>query len=94
MSNKSYNMWGVSLAKFVEGNKTSFSIKKTYKDKTTDEYKETKSFFVEDLMRLRTMIDKALSEEITERMFQSQGSTVQEQPAQQEDDGFDEDIPF
>lgn len=39
----------------------SYSIRKTYKDKATGEYKEAKQFFPEELEVLRRLIDEALT---------------------------------
>ena len=39
----------------------SFSIRKTYKDKATGEYKEAKQFFPEELENLQSLISEALS---------------------------------
>lgn len=39
----------------------SFSIRKTYKDKATGEYKEAKQFFPEELENLQALLTEALS---------------------------------
>lgn len=51
-----------------------FTFRKTYKDKASGEYKETKNFFKEELEILRKLIDEAIT----------WGSPTQ----QQEDDFF------
>lgn len=92
---KSFNMWGVSLAKHDNDGKVSYSLKKTYKDKSTGEYKESKVLFTEDLMRLRILIDSALKEEVIERHFNNGGANLTKSEPEQEDDFDSEDsIPF
>lgn len=59
----------------------SFSIRKTYKDKTTGEYKEAKQFFPEELQNLQALISEALT-------------WTQPAPAEPELTQADIDIPF
>lgn len=62
MANRPIKKWrrrGVEIALW-EGN--SFTIRKTYKDKATGEYKESKSFFKEELGDLYIITLQALLE--------------------------------
>lgn len=59
-----YRDKGISIAKWSgrEPGSFYFSIQKTYKDKVSGEYKETKTYFENDLSTLKRLIQQALSE--------------------------------
>lgn len=59
-----YRDKGISIAKWAgrEPGSFYFSLQKTYKDKTSGEYKETKTYFENDLSTLKKLIQQALSE--------------------------------
>lgn len=59
------NSWknkGVNLAAWETRNGgTSFTFQKVYRNKSTNEWIETKSYFVDELKTLQNLIDQALS---------------------------------
>lgn len=89
---KSYNIGTLKLVKFDKEKGASFKIEKSYKDKATDEWKQTDNLFFDDLLKLQALINKAVAEEITERQFNTT-KPVEASPVKQEDD-FDDKIPF
>ena len=65
MSNKTYAIGTVKVTKWDNGDKQdSFTFKKSYKD--GEEWKDTDSYFRDDLLKLRAVIDKLLIEEVKE----------------------------
>ena len=56
---KTWRTKGVQLAAWENKDRVTFMIQKRYFDKKTDEWKETKTFFREDLMALKDMITEA-----------------------------------
>jgi len=63
---KSYILGNVKLTKWVNENGiVSFTMEKSYKDKD-DEWQTTKSFGVNELVKLQTLITKVTQEEVKE----------------------------
>lgn len=57
---KKWNVKGIEVAMWEGSTGPRFSIQKRYKDKASGEWKESKSFFKEELSTLRTLLDDAI----------------------------------
>lgn len=58
--NKAYRVGGVEIAEYFSDNGSSFTIRKSYKNNTTQQWEETKYFYLEDLLKLKAAIDRAI----------------------------------
>ncbi len=58
---KTWRDKGIDIAAWESRSGFSFTFRKTYKDKTSGEYKESKYFYTEDLERLASLLIEALS---------------------------------
>lgn len=67
-----------------------FSIRKTYKDKKTDEWKESKSLFLSDLKALLGLVQQTIN--FAEEAAQPDIQQYQQEPLPSPFD--DDDIPF
>lgn len=83
---KTYRVGGVEVA--VWDNKpdqgkeySTFTIRKQYKDKNTDDWKESKALFFDDLLRLNAIINAVSSSNI------SKAAVVPEQKSNDNQDG-------
>ena len=95
---------GVKLSKWENTNQAgrvnvSFSIEKSYKDKTTQEYKKSTTFFSDDLDALLQVLLAAKRESIKEIFPKAQGqqsesASVAETFAGYENVQYDPDVPF
>lgn len=79
---KSWFYHGVKLTKWenVNGERksVSFSIEKSYKDKATNEYKQSKTFFSDDLDALLQCIISAKQESVKVILPKGESTNVQE----------------
>lgn len=58
---KSSVSYGLSIAVWQNENGATFSIQKTYKDKNSGEYKESKSLFANDLAAIALLAPEAIA---------------------------------
>ena len=58
---KTWREKGIDIAAWESKSGFSFTFRKTYKDKTTGEYKESRYYYMEDLDRLALLLTQALS---------------------------------
>lgn len=58
----SFRNKGIEIAAWeFKGNQVNFTLRKTYKNKETQQWQETKTYFVDDLRNLRELVNQALS---------------------------------
>jgi hypothetical protein len=58
---KTWRDRGIDIAAWESKGGFSFTFRKTYKDKTSGEYKESRYYYLEDLDRLALLLSEALS---------------------------------
>lgn len=93
--NKPAKVWrakGVDLAAWQGQNGYTFTIRKTYKDKNTDQWKETKTLFPSDLDLLVNAIGEAKAWCRGEIQEAQEAAVVPQSPAVELTD--DDKIPF
>lgn len=92
-----WKMKGIDIAAWpTRNNGTSFTLRKTYKDKQTGEWKDSKYWFREDLEALKNLCEQALawahrSPEVSPLSAAAAIPLKERQPSLIQDD---EDIPF
>lgn len=91
---KSWNNRGVNIAAWDSQWGPKFTFKKTYKDKTSGEYKESKNLFKEDLKILSELSAEAYEWAISVDRSERQVSESPEINAIVKDIADDLDIPF
>jgi len=103
---RGYGAFGVQVAVWKAEKGVTFSISKSYRPKDSNEWKESKSFFISDLMALsQLLIDAAgwaneyLRKESESRNQNAAGQGLQDIPESASEDYLsqdfsDEDIPF
>ena len=89
---QSWKVKGVDIAAWDGKSGPSFSIRKSYKDKQTGEWKESKYFYVEDLKNLAMCLGQALAwvHRAPELSETSPAATIPLKTSTMDDD----DIPF
>lgn len=58
---KDWKMNGISLAAWQGKTGISFSVRKSYKDKISGQWVDSKYYYVDDLKRLQNLIEQALA---------------------------------
>ena len=54
--------YGVEVCEWTENGDKSYSVRKSYKDKATGEYKDTKKYFARDIYNLKECCDEIIKE--------------------------------
>lgn len=78
----------VSVTKFSGDKDSSFKIEKVYKDKQTNEYKPTTSFYIDDIRTLYFLLGRILSEEVKTREFEGK------ETKKEVNNDIDDELPF
>ena len=68
-----YNFFGISIAEFTNEKSKSYKVSKSYKDKTTNEWKKTDYFYADDLLKLRAAIDKVINDSVNVKEIADKG---------------------
>jgi hypothetical protein len=58
---KAWRNGGIDIAAWQNDNGVSFTTRKTYKDKTTNEYKESRYFYLKDLKAMHELLTEVIA---------------------------------
>lgn len=71
--NKSYRIGSLEVTEWESEKGNTYSIRKSYKDKTTNEWKESKYLYRDDLLVLQAVITRVLNDQCVIREIASKG---------------------